>query len=301
MRHEAMPAKLAIRVDVDTRIGLKEGVPRLLDLFRRNGLRASFFVSFGPDNTGRALKRLKRFDFWVKMWRTNPFRLYGLRTLLSGTLFSAVPVVEGQKEILKSIITEGHELGIHGYDHVRWQDSVESMEESEIEGELSQAKQAYKQLLGLMPASSAAPGWRCTRKSLEVQDRFNLLYASDARGRCPFLPRKDGLTFKTLQIPTTLPTMDEVLGRRKDTNGFLLAALKEGLNVHTIHAEIEGGRYLSLFEKFIHEIRGREIEAIPLRAVAESIVKNGLEEVPHNTIMQGSMPGRSGWVGCQGA
>jgi hypothetical protein len=43
--------QLAIKVDVDTRIGLREGVPRLLELLRRYGVKASFFVSFGADVT----------------------------------------------------------------------------------------------------------------------------------------------------------------------------------------------------------------------------------------------------------
>ena len=109
-------AQLAIRVDVDTQIGLREGVPRLLDLFSRYKLTASFFITFGPDHSGRALKRLLKPGFLLKMWRTNPLRLYGLRTILSGTLLPSVPVGEGSPEILKSITAEGHELGIHGYD-----------------------------------------------------------------------------------------------------------------------------------------------------------------------------------------
>lgn len=295
-----MLAQLVIRVDVDTRIGLKEGVPRLLDLFRRNALCASFFVSFGPDNTGRALRRLKRFDFWVKMLRTNPLRLYGLRTLLSGTLLSPVPVAEGEPEVLQSILAGGHELGIHGYDHVHWQDDLENMDERDIEAELYQAKEIYERLIGTAPLSSAAPGWKCTAKSLAVQDRLGFLYASDARGSCPFFPLDDGRAFKTLQIPTTLPTMDELLGRQNNMNGFLLSSLKEGLNVHTVHAEIEGRPYLSLFEEFLNEVRRREVEVIPLRRVAESIIKNGLAVVPRSPITRARVAGRSGWVAAQG-
>ncbi len=295
-----MLIQLAIRVDVDTRIGLKEGVPRLLDLFRRCGVLASFFVSFGPDNSGRALKRLARPDFLLKMLRTNPLRLYGLRTLLSGTLLSPLPVGEGEPELLRSVVAEGHELGIHGYDHVRWQDGVEGMEEREVEAEFSQAKEAYERVLGTGPLSSAAPGWRCTPCSLAVQDRLTLLYASDVRGTCPFLPLHNGKPFKTLQIPTTLPTMDELLGRQDNINGFLLSSLKEGLNVHTIHAEVEGRPYLSLFDELLREVRRREVEVIPLRPVAESIIKSGLEAVPREPVMQGRLPGRSGWVACQG-
>ena len=73
---------LALRVDVDTRRGLREGVPRLLELFRRREVRASFFVALGPDRSGLAIRRAWRPSFLVKMARTNPLRLYGWRTLL---------------------------------------------------------------------------------------------------------------------------------------------------------------------------------------------------------------------------
>jgi len=124
--------QLALRVDVDTRLGLHEGVPRLLELFNRYAIRASFFVTFGPDRSGRALRRLIRPSFIAKMWRTNPFKLYGFKTLLAGTLLPSQPVGEGEPALLKDIVAEGHELGIHGYDHVRWQDGVEGMDENDF-------------------------------------------------------------------------------------------------------------------------------------------------------------------------
>ena len=292
--------QLAIRIDVDTKIGLREGVPRLLELFSRHSVRGSFFVSFGPDNSGKALRRLRQPGFLRKMWRTNPFRLYGVRTLLSGTLLPSAPIGEGAPDILKAVIGEGHELGIHGYDHVRWQDCLEELGEDGIASELGRSVSAYERLLGTRPVSSAAPGWRCTPRSLEVQEGFRFLYASDVRGAGPFFPVHDGRIFATLQIPTTLPTVDELLGIEQDVNGFLLGSLAGGLNVHTIHAEVEGRALLSSFEKFLIAVRRRDIEIVTLRAVAEQTLEKGVDDVPRLPITRGTMPGRSGWIACQG-
>jgi len=52
--------RLAIKVDVDTWIGLQEGVSNLLALLRRYAVPASFFVAFGPDNSG--LRRLETYS-----------------------------------------------------------------------------------------------------------------------------------------------------------------------------------------------------------------------------------------------
>ncbi|MGH8799643.1 MAG: 4-deoxy-4-formamido-L-arabinose-phosphoundecaprenol deformylase, partial [Casimicrobiaceae bacterium] len=43
---------LALKVDVDTLRGTREGVPALLDLLRRHRVGATFLFSVGPDHTG---------------------------------------------------------------------------------------------------------------------------------------------------------------------------------------------------------------------------------------------------------
>ena len=291
--------QLALKVDVDTRIGLREGVPRMLEVLRRHGIRASFFVSFGPDHSGRAIRRIWRPSFILKMIRTNPFRLYGVRTLLSGTLLPSRPIGEENPERLRAIEAEGHELGIHGYDHVRWQDRLEKMDEAEIAAELGRSVNAYERVIGARPSATAAPGWRCTAASLAAGDRLGFDYASDARGVRPFFPVADGCAFRTLQIPTTLPTLDELIGRAPRPNDALFSRLGEGLNVHTVHAEVEGRPYLSLFEDFLKEIRRRKVATVLLRDVAAELFRER-ESVPRLPVERGSVPGRSGWVACQG-
>lgn len=291
---------LGLRVDVDTRAGLRVGVPRLLDLFRRYRVQASFFVTFGPDQSGRALRRLWQPGFFSKMWRTNALQLYGFRTLLSGTLLPSLPVGEGEPELLRTIEKEGHELGIHGYNHVHWQDRVENMTEVEIENAFHKAKGAYEQALGVAPVSSAAPGWRCTLSALEAQERMGFLYASDVRGAYPFLPLFSSRSFRTLQLPTTLPTLDELLGREQRINAFLISSLKKGFNVHTIHAELEGQSYMGLFEEFLKTALEQGVHVARLCDIAKKIHEGESGPIPRMAVEKGRVPGRSGWVACQG-
>ncbi|SRR5581483_3453023 len=287
--------QLALKVDVDTRIGLSEGVPRMLELLRRYGIRASFFVSFGPDHSGRAIRRIWRPSFILKMLRTNPLRLYGLKTLLSGTLLPSKPIAEENPAPLRAIVGAGHELGIHGYDHVFWQDRLERLGEADIQAELERSMGAYERILGTRPRATAAPGWRCTQASLAVQDRLGFDYASDVRGGAPFYPSAGGKTFDTLQIPTTLPTLDELIGREPLLNDALLSSLRDGLNVHTVHAEVEGRPYLAIFEDFLREVQKRSIKTVLLREVAAVLCANEAH-LPTRAVAPGSVPGRSGWV-----
>jgi undecaprenyl phosphate-alpha-L-ara4FN deformylase len=203
---------LGLRIDVCTYEGLRTGVPNLLPLLARFGARATFFVALGPDRSGRAVFRMLQSGFLEKMCRTKAVRTYGWRTILSGTLLPARNPAE-LASVLRAIPNAGHELAMHGYDHRRWQDRLRRMRESEVRDEMARALQAYERVLGRRPQGSGAPGWQCGPNSLRAVDECGLAYASDTRGRRPFFPLLNGARLRTLQVPTTFPTLDEVVGR----------------------------------------------------------------------------------------
>ena len=292
-------ATVALRVDVDTRRGLAEGVPRLLELFRRRGVRASFFVTMGPDRSGRAIRRVLRPGFLRKMWRTNALELYGLRTLLSGTLLPARPVGSGAAGLLRQIAGDGHELAIHGWDHVGWQDRIDRLDAPAIHAALARAAGAFEAAVGVRAHASAAPGWRTSDAALSVQEGFGFRYASDTRGERPFRPRVGDRVLATLQVPTTMPTMDELLGRVRDLPGALAGALRPGVNVFTLHAEVEGGPLVAAFEALLAELRRRGVALTTLDEVAARALARA-DELPVMPIVRGAVDGRSGWIATQG-
>jgi undecaprenyl phosphate-alpha-L-ara4FN deformylase len=282
---------------VDTRRGLGEGVPRLLALFRRLDVTASFFVTMGPERSGTAIRRVWRPSFLLKMLRTNPFRLYGVRALLAGTLLPALPVGAGAPQMLRDIASAGHEVAPHGWDHFGWQDRVDRLDARAVRAELLAAARAFETALGTPPAASAAPGWRMTGAALLVQEELGLAYASDVRGAVPFRPRLDGGALKTLQVPTTMPTMDELLGRVANVEGTLTEALGRSLNVFTLHAEVEGGPLVERFGGWLEHVRRAGRPVSTLRAVAEAA---RAEALPERSVVRGHVGGRSGWVAMAG-
>ena len=78
--------RLALKVDVDTYRGTREGVPRLIRLLEAKRAGATFLFSLGPDHTGWAVRRVFRRGFVGKVARTSVLEHYGLKTLLYGTL-----------------------------------------------------------------------------------------------------------------------------------------------------------------------------------------------------------------------
>ncbi len=287
-------------MDVDTRRGLEVGVPRLLDLFRRLGVAASFFVTMGPDRSGAAIRRVWRPSFVLKMVRTNPFRLYGLRTLLSGTLLRATLVGAGSPVLLRQIAAEGHEVAPHGFDHAGWQDRVHRLPAARIRQDLTSARCAFESVFGRAPESSAAPGWRTTGEALAIQEELGYRYASDVRGRAPFRPRVGDGVLRTVQVPTTMPTMDELLGRSRDIPLALQASLRPGLNVFTLHAEVEGGALLDQFGSFLDRARRLGVAVSRVRDALDAL-DAGHDAFETAPVRRGRVAGRSGWVATQGS
>src|SRR5271156_6748113 len=117
-------ARIGLKVDVDTLRGTREGVPRLAALFKKLGLDATFYFSVGTDHTGRAMRRVFRKGFAQKVARTSVLKHYGLKTLLYGVLLPGPDIGREAAPVMRGVHDLAFEVGLHTYDHVRWQDFV---------------------------------------------------------------------------------------------------------------------------------------------------------------------------------
>ncbi len=289
---------LAIKIDIDTLKGYREGLPRLLDILKAHGARASIFFSMGPDESGKALRRIFRKGFLTKMLRTRAPSTYGLRTLFYGTLLPAPMIVPSDPSLLCRALDEGHECGIHAWNHVLWQDRLPRMTQDVIRHELGMAMELFQMVSGVRPSCCAAPGWQVTPDSLAVQDELGFAYCSDTRGSAPFLPRIGGQTFRTPQVPSTLPTLDELLGREgvsaENAADYYLDLLEPGLNVLTIHTEMEGGVMSEAFNAFMDACSEGALTFMTLgEALAASL------PLPAADVEMLPIPGRAGTVATQ--
>jgi len=289
-------ARLALKVDVDTHVGLQRGIPALMALFDRLNIRASFFIACGPDHSGRAIRRIVQPGFLAKMRRTNAVGMYGWRTILYGTLLPGPQIARAFPELLRSLEAAGHEVGVHGYDHVYWHDRLATLSLDAVRAEFRRGCEVYADILGHAPRAFAAPGWQCTAHSLACQDEAGLLYHSDTRGVAPYRPRAAGRVFETPEIPTTWLTLDETYGEiatdRAQLIRYYLDQVKPGLNVHTIHTEVEGMPHLEFFAELLAVLKG-QVEFVRLDSEAERLV---LEHLPVHGVQPRPIAGRHGTV-----
>lgn len=298
-----MAVRLALKIDVDTDRGTRIGVRNLMADCGEFGAPACFLFSLGPDNTGKAIKRIFRPGFFSKVSRTNIVELYGVRTLLNGTLLPAPHVGRRNFAVMRAVHEAGFEIGIHCHDHIRWQDHLHGMSLAEVRAEFLLARREFLQVFGREAHTAGAAGWQSSAFSREVYDEAGLLYGSDTRGTAPFFPRIGGRVFSTLEIPTTLPTLDELMGRPEFPDSKIASHLfsllqPDALNVFTLHAEIEGMARRSLFREFLQLCQRGKVEFVRLEEVARNLLADRAS-IPVQELVQGQVDGRSGFLAVQ--
>ena len=292
--------RVALKVDCDTYEGTRDGIPRLLEIFAARGVRATFFFTLGPDRSGLAIRRIfTRKGFLKKMLRSRAPSLYGWRTMLSGTLLPAPMIGERCSGEMRAAAKAGHGTGVHGWDHVRWHDRLDAMSAEEIRTDYGRAHAEYLRIFGVPARSSAAPGWTANARSLEAQEERSLLFSSDTRGGSYFFPEVGGRVFRTLEIPTTLPTLDETLAwpelpADEDQRAFFRNAAR-GTQVHTIHAEVEGRSKAAFFEGILADWIADGVTFPLLSELAREVLAHH-DAIPVRPLSRTTLPGRAGFV-----
>jgi undecaprenyl phosphate-alpha-L-ara4FN deformylase len=291
--------RIGLRIDVDTFRGTRIGVPNLCRVLARHEIQATFFFSVGPDNMGRHLWRLLRPAFLWKMLRTRASHLYGWEVLLRGTLWPGPIIGEKLAHVIRDAAQAGHEVGLHAWDHHAWQAHIDQMDADAVYQSLQRGVELFTQLLGHPPMCSAVPGWRCNDLVLEEKARFPFHFNSDCRGDSIFRPVVGGRELSQLQVPVTLPTYDEVIGRdgvsNDNYNEHILGLLRpDRLNVLTIHAEVEGIVCLPMFERFVEKALSKGCSFVPLGALIQDS-----QPTMAARIVTREIRGREGWVACQ--
>jgi undecaprenyl phosphate-alpha-L-ara4FN deformylase len=293
--------KVGLRIDVDTFRGTKFGVPHLCKILAENSAKATFFFCVGPDNMGRHLWRLLRPAFFLKMMRTKAASLYGWDILFKGTFWPGPLIGKKCAPVIRAAADDGHEIGLHAWDHHQWQAHLDTMADEEIYNAIKKGADQLTKILGQHPICSAVPAWKCNNAALIAKGKFDFKYNSDCRGQSIFSPVVNCQTLLQPQIPVTLPTYDEVVGKNgisdSNYNDYILSLLSlSSLNVLTIHAEVEGIAKLDLFGDFLKKAKTKGVSFVPLGQLLADAASIG-----RGAVVAKEIPGREGWLAYQEA
>lgn len=289
-------ARIALKVDVDTLRGTREGVPALLAMLARVRAEATFLFSLGPDHTGWALRRVFRPGFLKKVSRTSVVSNYGLRTLMYGVLLPGPDIGRKGAAEMRAARAAGHECGIHTWDHVYWQDNVRERDAAWTRRQMQSAFDRYVEIFGEAPPTHGAAGWQMNDEAFRQIDDWGMVYASDGRGTGPYIPTVNGVACRHVQMPTTLPTLDELIGvgdlTEDNVHQAVLRLSEDGRDhVFTLHTELEGGKLAPVFNRLLDGWRAQGHELVSMATLYRHIDRSALPQLP---VTWGAIEGRSG-------
>ena len=277
---------LGLKIDVDTYQGMRDGVPCLLEILRKNDIKATFYLSIGPDASGRAvLQLLKNPRFLKKMVQTRAASLYGLCTALYGTLLPSPLIALSFPEIVRRIKAEGHEVQFHAWDHRRWQDELFTKSESWIREWFKRGMAGFESLVGEKPQSFGAPAWLLDDRVLAIAGGLGFEYLSCTRARAPFI--HEGINL--VEIPSDIPCFEEV-GMAAGAQQILSALAGGGMHVLPVHAEVEGGIMADHFTALLNAIKKLDYRFVRLGEMVRLLRR---AELPVRRFRLELLPGRS--------
>jgi undecaprenyl phosphate-alpha-L-ara4FN deformylase len=276
---------LGLKIDVDTYQGMKQGVPRLLQTLKEYQVKGTFFLSIGPDNSGRAILQLiKNPLFLQKMMRTNAASLYGWRTALYGTLLPAPMIALAFPDIVREIIDAGHEVQFHAWDHRRWQDELPEKSEKWIRDWFAKGMAGFAQLTGNQPTAFGAPSWLIDDRVLAIIKEYKFDYISCTRAKAPFIHEGANI----LEIPSDLPCFEE-LDAQKGVAIIADLIKDDGIHVLPVHAEVEGGIFNDKFRNLLENAIASGNTVAPLKEIKNELVLHDIPRRQHNMEL---LPGR---------
>jgi undecaprenyl phosphate-alpha-L-ara4FN deformylase len=303
---------IVLKIDVDTYRGTREGVPNLVRILKQHQANATFLFSLGKDHTGWALRRAFRPGFFKKVSRTSVLEHYGPKTLMYGVFLPAPDIGKECVEEMRATKRAGFECGIHCWDHVVWQDNVRRRGESWTQKQMLAAYERFNEIFGAPPKTYGAAGWQMNPYAFAQLDQFGMNYSSDTRamlksdgslanpGAGPYRLSHGDQVFECVQLPTTLPTLDELLG--VEINGTvvtesniattILALTTVPKNhVFTLHAELEGQKLAPILIELLNGWSEQGYQCISMGQYFANIREH---ELPVHPMTWAELPGRSG-------
>jgi peptidoglycan/xylan/chitin deacetylase (PgdA/CDA1 family) len=295
--------RIALKVDVETYRGTTEGVPRLIEVFRRHGAGATFLFTFGAPRTGAALLRAGTRAV-RKLGGHSLLAHYGVRALLHGTVLLAPDIGWRCADVMRRVRDEGFEVGIHAWDSARWRRGASAADAAWTARQMKRAADRFHEIFGQPARVHGAAGWQMNVHAYRQTQRLGFDYCSDTRGTHPFIPVVNAELIACPQVPTTLPGLMQLLARdgmdaQRAADELLAAARASNApagHVYTLHADFEGRKLLPLFEQVLSAWRAAGIALI---ALGDYLQAHG-GELPRHSVHAGPADGILGRVALQG-
>lgn len=251
-----MKKTFAIRIDLESQKGIKEGLPKLLKLFREENVKASFYLVMGGEsNIFEVLKNSGE----LKTAGERRIKLWSLKEKLRMVLFP-IDFTKKNKNLIKKILTEDHELGLHGWKHREW---TRNLKKINLTKRLHQMISRYKRFFGVYPKSWTSPGFNINEKVLFELEKRGITHVSD------FGEKKTFGKIKNIPMnilgENKMPFIEYWVGKGKTDEEIFEIFKKEIENKNFVsfylHGMFEGRFKIGLLKKMVGELKKQNFES----------------------------------------
>jgi peptidoglycan/xylan/chitin deacetylase (PgdA/CDA1 family) len=277
----APPKRIGLRIEVGSLRGLKVGVPRLLEMLKVRNAGATFFFDMGPDRSGRYARQLARELPPAGLGSPDFRQRYGPLGRVRGRFYPGPRLYRRGAKQMRAVRDAGFEVGVRGWCGAEWQAHVHERDAQWTEREMRRAAGAFERVFGEAPRAHAAPAWRMNVQAWRLVQRLGYEYGADARGEYPFVPVHRAEIVLCPQLPTTLPTLDELIvacGAPDAARDRLLELTQEGQGeqVFGLSAESEGDALAPVFAAILDGWRAQGCELVALRTLLDGMALRAL-------------------------
>ena len=268
------------RWDVDHRVCITDGIPRIRAACRDFGVPNTFFVNLGRSTNlrewlgkGVSRSRAKLADREaIHLIKKTGWPRFVLETALSRPVgLSFVPE-------LQALQAEGHELGLHGgMDHVVWSRRFHELPDATLDADLDESYAHFVRHFG-KPAGFSSPGFYSDDRVMEFVERREFTYDADGIGGEPRRAAANGRVLRhwtipvTLAGPRTIPFL-EYHGARGTPEAEILRQL---------HAHLESREQVVLYGHPCYE----GVQEAMLRKVFAAVLEHGFRFVTMQTLAE---------------
>jgi peptidoglycan/xylan/chitin deacetylase (PgdA/CDA1 family) len=196
----------AFRWDVDHRVCITDGLPRIRAVCREFGVPNTFFINLGRSTNlrewlgkGVTRSRAKLSDRdAVHLIKKTGWPRFVLETALARPVgLSFIPA-------LQALQAEGHELGLHGgMDHVVWSRRFHDLPAETLEADVETSYNLFVRYFG-RPSGFSSPGFYSDERVMALLDRLGFLYNGDAIHGEPHRATAGGRAVRHWTVPVTL-------------------------------------------------------------------------------------------------
>jgi undecaprenyl phosphate-alpha-L-ara4FN deformylase len=276
--------RVALRVEVRTLRGLHEGLFNLMRLFSEHQVRASLFFPLGRDLSGRSP---------ISAWRDRE-RL-GLLPLTYGTLLVGPSLARAAAAPMALAAKEGHEVGLLGLSPRHWSHRLAHADARWVDRQFTRLWDTFVGAGGVAPTGLATPDWQINPQLLGQLTPGRYRFSTLSRGKFPYFPVLQDVRSRVPEIPTTLPTVDELLQEPgvsiDNVHEHLYARSQRVLpagHVFAASAESEGLGRLPLMEKLLVMWKGQDGS---VRTLGDLLQEINVATLPHHQVGWGSADG----------